>query len=184
MSEGTQDEGRYRFDQPGTLVRPGPMGRLIRLLLGLVCIQFTYEWLLVFDFTDLRAQLLWVWVALSAYFAADVVNIGFGVRWGQWPRVALAVTLGTGLALALVVDGHWVSEWLWQPLRWAEIYLFGHLGVSFLLAALLGTPGCEMRAIPDLFARLRGGAAEEHYCPGHIDAIDRFERRLYAKLRG
>lgn len=184
MDEGTRSDERYRFDAPGTLVRPGPLGRLVRLLLGLVCMHFAYDWIFTFDYTDVRAELLWVWVALSVYFAADVVNIGYGVRWSWWPRAAVVAVIAIGAGLAYGIEGTLVSEWLWQPLRWTEAYLFGHLGIAFLLATVLGTPGCEMRSIPDLYARIAGGAAEEHYCPGHIDAVDRFEHRLYARFRG
>ena len=60
--------------------------------------------------------------------------------------------------------------WVWV------LYIFAHLGLSFLLSALLGTPGCEMRAIHDLFAKLTGSQAREHHCPvGPLSGIDRWE---------
>ena len=60
--------------------------------------------------------------------------------------------------------------WVW------ELYIFAHLGLSFLLSALLGTAGCEMRAIHDLWAKLTGSQAREHHCPvGPLRSIDRWE---------
>lgn len=60
--------------------------------------------------------------------------------------------------------------WIW------ELYLFIHLGLSFLLAAILATPGCEMRAFHDLFTRLTGVPTKEHYCPvGPLHLVDQWE---------
>jgi hypothetical protein len=41
--------------------------------------------------------------------------------------------------------------WVW------ELYLFSHLGLAFVLAALIGTPGCEMRAFHNLYTQVSGG---------------------------
>ncbi len=56
------------------------------------------------------------------------------------------------------------------------VYVYAHLGLSFVLAAALATPGCEMRGIPHLVGLLRGRSSGEHYCPGFIDGLDRWER--------
>ena len=48
----------------------------------------------------------------------------------------------------------------------------------FLLAALLATPGCEMRSIHHIYSVLTGRPTAEHHCPvGPLTAIDRWERR-------
>lgn len=79
--------------------------------------------------------------------------------------------------LDLALYGTW-----WAPplgvftLLWF-IYWSAHLGVSLVLAALIATPGCEMRAIPHLWTRLTGRRTKEHYCPGFFDRLDRWERR-------
>ena len=52
--------------------------------------------------------------------------------------------------------------------------------VSFILmlAALLATPGCEMRSIHHIYSVLTGRPTAEHHCPvGPLTAIDRWERR-------
>lgn len=73
--------------------------------------------------------------------------------------------------------GRFVRFVLGVPLnRWLG-YFYGHLGVSFLLAAAIGTPGCEMRSIPELIGRARGTPSHEHRCPvGFLARIDEWER--------
>ena len=59
-------------------------------------------------------------------------------------------------------------------------YWFVHLGFSFFLAAVLATPGCEMRSIPHLWTLITRRATKEHYCPGFLDRLDRWERERRA----
>ncbi len=98
-----------KLDEPGSLPKPGPVGRVVRLLFGLLCLWFVSE-----------------------------------------------LTAAAGSLIAS--NGHVL------PLIW-ELYLFGHLGLSFVLAAAIGTPGCEMRALHDLYSRITGNPTKEHYCP-------------------
>ncbi len=68
------------------------------------------------------------------------------------------------------------SDFLAHAIRLWAIYLFTHLGVAFVISALIGTLGCEMRAFHDLFSRLTGIATKEHYCPiGPLHPIDLWE---------
>ena len=63
----------------------------------------------------------------------------------------------------------------WSIWSW-ELYIFAHLGTAFLIASLIGTPGCEMRAFHDLFSRVTGIATKEHACPvGPLRPIDDWE---------
>ena len=86
---------------------------------------------------------------------------------GVFLALAAFGTLRTGsVETALLARTIWI--WLF--------YLSTHLGLSFLLSAVLGTPGCEMRAFHDLYSRLSGNPTKEHYCPvGPLSAIDRWE---------
>ncbi len=59
-----------------------------------------------------------------------------------------------------------------------ELYVFCHLGIAFILAAVIGAPGCEMRAFHDLYSRITGAPTKEHYCPvGPLHPIDQWEAR-------
>ena len=121
--------------------------------------------------------------AFALWLLPPVVNLGFGRSWRNRPRL---VVLGLGVG-AMVVD-LLVYEQLWAPPLGAlvygtTVYIFAHLGLSFILATLLGTPGCEMRAIPDLLGRLTGRAAAEHHCPGFIQPLDDWEARRTQSAR-
>ena len=86
-----------KLDEPGSLPKPGPVGRIVRLLFGLLCL----------------------WYVNGLIMAADS-----------------------------------------------------------LVAGIVGTPGCEMRAFHDLYSRTIGKPTKEHYCPiGPLHPIDQWEAR-------
>lgn len=170
--------------EEGTLARPGPIGRLVRLLLGLACLYALYE-LILYRQDIIQTPLsvlpnIAVMVLATLLLINYVANIGFGTSWGRWPSY---VAIGSTLLLAVIA---WfmfgtTNHALPGTVLWAwMVYCFAHLGLSFVLSAMLATPGCEMRAIPELFGSLSGRAAAEHHCPiafiGRIDAWES-ERR-------
>lgn len=119
-----------------------------------------------------------IMVAATIFIINYVVNIGFGKSWGRWPSY---VAVGSTLLLAAVA---WLAfgmpdHALPGAVLWAwMVYFFVHLGVSFVLSAMMATPGCEMRAIPELIGRLSGQAAAEHHCPAaFISKIDAWESK-------
>lgn len=169
--------------EQGTLGRPGPYGRLVRLALGILCSFTVYE---LFEHSRFLIQSPVTAIAdimmmlIPAIFIFNyVVNIGFGKSWGRWPAYVLFLVL---LVFALV---SWLSFgtpnnaifgialWTWL------VYFYAHLGVSFILAAVIATPGCEMRAIPELTGKVTGRPVAEHPCPaGCITKLDEWESRL------
>ena len=171
------------LDKPGTLIRPGIIGRTTRFLFAAACF---YAFWSVLDHGD--AFLVSTPTALTKAVAAMavafwlfpyVVNIGFSKGWGRWPQVAII------LLLLAAAAGSWVSYGgIFGPpvglvmFVWL-VYVFGHLGVSFALSSVLATPGCEMRAIPHLLSLVTGQEAKEHYCPvGPLHRIDKWEASL------
>ncbi len=172
-----------KLDEPGTLPRPGPVGRLVRLALGALCLGYVYG--LVMIAGDIISPagnvrtMIWNGILPGLFLVSYVVNIGYSRAWKKWPAIISAIAfasvalvgylaLGTAetVALARLV-------WVW------ELYVFGHLGLSFLLAAIIGTPGCEMRAFHDLYSRATGMPTKEHYCPvGPLHPIDQWEAGL------
>lgn len=167
-----------RFVQPGTLLKPGPIGRTVRLLLGLL---FCYGALRygespgVFTRIDAPPLVLFAGPAVAFWLLPPVVNLGWGVNWKNRSRVYFLVlsALAAGLDL-LFYRGFWGPP-LGGLVYAVTVYTFVHLGLSFLLAAVLSTPGCEMRAIPDLIGRLTGRRALEHHCPGALTPLDNWE---------
>ena len=166
---------------PGSLMRPGSIGRLLRLVLGSACLYGLY-YLLVYREAVITTPLselpnLVVLAAVAFWIVNYVVNIGFGKSWGRWPGYVSAIVMMTSATIGWMIDGTLDNAilgaclWLWL------VYFYAHLGLSFVLAALIATPGCEMRSIPQLLGRLSGRKVQEHHCPSPlITKIDLWER--------
>ena len=166
----------FQFDQEGTLLPPGPVGRLVRLVLGLLILKFIYDWRFIIDSSDYDQPFILLWIAFSVVLVPYVVNIGFGINSGAKARFVLAGIWLAGGIIGWLAEDLFRSEFLWAVIEITQIYIYGHLGLSFFLAAFLATPGCEMRAIPHLLGKVSGQGSQEHYCPGFVDNIDSWER--------
>jgi len=171
-----------KLDEPGTLPRPGPIGRLVRLAFGALCISFVIELLQVR--TDLFEQVghvhvvIWNGLLPALFLISYVVNIGYSKALKKWPAAISAVAMMAIASLSFLATGSGESIALARALWLWELYLFGHLGAAFLLAAAIATPGCEMRAIPHLFGKISGRAVAEHHCPASfITRIDAWESK-------
>lgn len=173
---------KIRFDEPGSLAKPGPIGRSVRLVLGTLLLWLVWQLTTRASTPDWNDLTLWLLVWLGLVLVPYVVNIGFGVNWGAWPRIlSAAMLLGVAAVSYMTATSPGVSPLLWATANIWMIYIFAHLGASFLLAALLATPGCEMRAMPHLLGLLFKYEVREHYCPGFIHSIDRWEHGLHTK---
>lgn len=169
----------FRFDRPGTLARPGPIGRIVRAVLGALCLWLVWQLAADSAIADLSNPSFWFLALLALSLAPYVVNIGFGIEWGAWPRIASAIVIIAAAVVSYLMAGSPLGYGLWATVTIWMIYVYAHLGVSFLLAAVLATPGCEMRAIPHLLGLVFKQTAREHYCPGFIDNVDRWEHSRY-----
>ena len=183
----SRDRYLTTFVESGTLVTPGWIGRLVRLGLGVLLLKFFYDLLryeVLMDRGDTgltssqAPDQIWFWVLAIwlLWILPFVVNIGFGVNWRRWPQVVVLVAAGIAIVMSLSSEGKIWSE----PLGWVLLVLLLyetlHLGVSFVLSAVLATPGCEMRALPHLWTVLTGKKTTEHFCPsGFLDSLDRWE---------
>ena len=168
------------FVQPGTLARPKLIGRIVRFALGILCCYGALSYGEIpraFVRSDFPPLQLFLGPALALWLLPPVVNLGWGVNWKNRPRLFVLLLCGVAIAADIAVYGSFWGPPLGGVLYAATVYTLGHLGISFLLAALLSTPGCEMRALPDLFGKLFGRSRMEHHCPGLIDPIDEWEGR-------
>lgn len=165
----------FHFDEAGTLPPPGPIGRLVRLAAGLGLGFLVWDLLFVADSSDLQQPWLWFWAVFAGMVAPYVVNIGWGKLFGAKPRFILIGSILVAGASGYLIEETLASETLWWALNLSMLYLYGHLGLAFLLSALLATPGCEMRSLPHLYGLATGKAAAEHYCPGFVHTIDQWE---------
>ncbi|MCZ6642465.1 MAG: hypothetical protein O7G86_03735 [Gammaproteobacteria bacterium] len=173
--------------KPGSLAPPGPVGRLVRLGLGVMCLMGL--WNVTVNLGTLITEPIAVvtdpyfifLIVLGFWIFNYVVNIGFSKSWGRRPAyVSLAGFLILGV-VGFVMYGSYSSPLLGAPLFLWLSYFYGHLGLSFVLAAALATPGCEMRAIPELVGLVTGRAAEEHQCPASfLTRLDEWEQKRMA----
>lgn len=166
----------FRFDEPGTIARPGPIGRIVRISLGALCLWLVWQLVTRSEPQDLFNPSFWVMAAFGLMLAPYVVNIGFGVKWGAWPAVFSLAAILAAAAYGYAMSGSTSGTLLWATVAIWMAYIYGHLGISFVLSAILATPGCEMRAIPHLLGSVFRSEAREHYCPGFIENIDQWER--------
>ena len=160
------------------LVRPGALGRVIRAglglatlgwLLGLVTIWREALWGGEVPLLDVRFLAL---VGFALWGTSYVFNIAFGFSWGN--RTRTGIVAGAGLAgLVGLVAGSGFPNAVFGVYLWAWfVALTGLLGPAHLLAATLGTPGCEMRSYVHALTLLRGGDVNAVLCPGGIDRFD------------
>ena len=171
-----------KLDEPGSLPRPGPIGRLVRLAIGLLGVWFITGLLDVFN--DLLNEsghirsFMWNGLVFGLFLISYVINIGFSRAWQKWPAF---ISGGIFVAIAgfgYLTKGTIETEFLARAVWGWEFYVFSHLGAAFVLASLIGTPGCEMRAFHDLYSRLTGIPTKEHYCPvGPLHPIDQWEAK-------
>ena len=164
------------------LVRPGLVGRAIRVALGVGTLS-----LLVDLLTGWRSELwrgavpahdvgFWVLVCLALFATSYVFNIALGLSWGQKTRTGILAGAGLAGLIGVVTGGGFPSALLGVYL-WIWFAAFaGLLGPAFLLAAALGTPGCEMRSYVHALTLLRGGDVSAVVCPGGIDRFDHISR--------
>ncbi|MDX1403311.1 MAG: hypothetical protein R3192_02175 [Woeseiaceae bacterium] len=168
--------------EPGSLQRPGSLGRIVRIALGFMCAS------LVKGLLEVSGQLLTVGGQIRSfmifgllaglYLISYVVNIGFSRDWKKWPAIVSAAIFVAISGFGIVTEGRLQTELLARALWAWQMYVFIHLGAAFIIAGLIGTPGCEMRAFHDLYSRLTGKPTKEHYCPvGPLHPIDRWEAK-------
>lgn len=171
-----------RLEPKGTLVRPGPIGRLVRLLFGILCLWYVAG--LIQVGSDLLTQsgeihgVVWNGILPGLLLVSYVINIGFSRNWKKRPALISAALLGAIACVGYLAGGTVDTAALARALWFWELYVFGHLGVSFVVASAIGTPGCEMRAFHDLYSRITGVESKEHECPiGPLRPIDQWEAR-------
>lgn len=185
MTSDTKSKIETRFEDPGSLLKPGPIGRTVRLLWG-VFLAWVFVTLLAAREVFFGTAFPWevsLAIAVALVVFPYVVNIGFGQNWRHWPRIVVAVLIVLGMVLNGTLYGTvWSPGLGWFVFVWL-LYFCGHLGISFLVASIIATPGCEMRALPHLWTLLTGRETKEHYCPGHIGSVDKWEARWKSAQR-
>lgn len=171
-----------KLDSPGTLSKPGPIGRLVRLGFGYICLHYIYQlWsvrsALISEDGSIRS-LLWNGIVIGLVLISYVINIGFSRSWKKWPAIVSTLILLAGVGTNYLMFGTAQGQISALVIYIWLLYVFTHLGLAFMVAAVIGTPGCEMRAFHYLYTLLTGKETKEHHCPiGPLSAIDKWENK-------
>ncbi len=169
-----------KLEEHGSLTRPGPIGRLVRLAFGVMCLYYVTGLLslqgdMLTESGSIKS-LIWNGVLPGLFLVSYVINIGFSRAWKKWPAAASAFLLASIAAYGYLQSGSPETLLLAKAIYWWEIYLFTHLGLAFTLSAVIATPGCEMRAFHHLYSLITGTPTKEHSCPvGPLTPIDKWE---------
>lgn len=164
-------------ERPGDLPRPGLVGRLVRVAFAVPFAYLIFSIggdLVIGTFTPppltdvgyLVAIALFGWLTPVALGELTLQDLG-------WTPLFTVASLGMiAAATGLLVEGTLLSTILGAYLDVWMLSVSTLMAPALLLAAILGTPGCEMRAYAHLIQRLRGGDAEQITCRGWIDRFD------------
>ena len=168
------------LDEPGSLPRPGPIGRLVRLAFGLTCAWYIQGLLVVsnqlMDSSGHVRPVVWNGIVVGLFLISYVINIGYSRSWKKWPAIVSAALFLIVAGIGYITSASFQTELLARTIWGWEVYLFTHLGLAFLISGIIATPGCEMRAFHDLYTRVTGVPTKEHYCPvGPLHPIDQWE---------
>ncbi len=169
-----------KLEEQGSLTKPGPIGRLTRLVFGVICLYYVYSlWSLQGEMLTESGSikpLIWNGLVPGMFLVSYIVNIGFSRAWKKRPAAASALLLASVATYEYLQSGSISTIILAKAIYWWELYLFGHLGLAFAVSAVIATPGCEMRAFHHLYSIFTGTPTKEHYCPvGPLAPIDRWE---------
>ena len=80
----------FKFDKPGTLNKPGWIGRVVRLAMaGFCAYAFYIIYINISNFLLGPPQhaLVWVLILLALHLLPFVLNIGFGKLWRTRPQI-------------------------------------------------------------------------------------------------
>lgn len=175
-----------RLTDAGSLPMPGPIGRLVRLAFGALCLFYVVDlWAIRRNPVAASGQispLLLNGTIFGLFLVSYVVNIGLSQSWKKWSAVVCALGLAGAAGISRVVYGDYESALSANALLIWLLYIFTHLGIAFVLSSLIGTPGCEMRAFHHFWSRITGQTTKEHVCPiGPLTPIDNWEARRRAQ---
>jgi peptidoglycan/LPS O-acetylase OafA/YrhL len=150
--------------------RAPPVGRVLRVLLGLVLIAYVTP---VYFQVPARIAVDSLLLILGLIVVYSLIHILASRRIVQF-NSCLGSVLGLGLLVALYVAGGSGSPILGRGKGQLAAVTF--LGISLVVAGVRGLPGCELLAISGLFFRENTELACLIFSP-----LDRLERKLRSK---
>ncbi|MPZ70181.1 MAG: hypothetical protein GEU71_11740 [Actinobacteria bacterium] len=121
----------------------------------------------------------WVWIVtgLAIYYSLyQLPSTGFGAAWGRRVAVVFGAVVAATAVFTLLGNGElWAAPLTWLLYGLATGFLI-LVTISFVIAVILGTPGCEIGGLAELIRRLRGDTgAEAMWCIVGLHRIDEWE---------
>ena len=154
-------------------LRPGPLGRAARILLGLILLRFFWGFVTGFEAVAQPGNIaLYFWAAIGM-FSHVLGTVLPPLRQERLRKLIV----GFSVLIALGITRAVFHSWWGPPIAWTLYVLalagMGILGLEFTLAGLVGQIGCEKTVIPNL---LRRNSPPQVESCALWDPIDRWER--------
>ena len=132
------------MNETTALPRPGWLGRGIRLGLAAFFLYFLAQIVVGYRLGGSPSShdpLAWIALVYIAWALPEIVNLGFGLHWGRWPRHVFLALLLLGGAVDLARGAGVPGPAFGLVFFTTAAYAFGHLGLSFVVAGVDATPG-------------------------------------------
>ena len=149
--------------------RAPPIGRALRILLGLVLLVYAAPVYLRVSLRVVIESLLLILALIAMYAVILIVS-------SRFIRPILGHIIALGLLVALYIAGSSRLPILGD--RKGQLAAVTFLGVSLVVAGVRAHPGCELVAIPGAFFRNRAELPCLIFSP-----LDKLERQLRDKRR-
>ena len=137
--------GETEFRSAGSLQKPGPIGRSVRITTGLLCFYLLYQ--TIQGYTGIVSSefpavvSLWLGVLFCFHGLPHILNVGYARNWGMWPRWG-----SLGIALVASALSYLQKGSFWGPEIGLVVFLLMffvlvHLAPTLTLAGIIATPG-------------------------------------------
>jgi hypothetical protein len=159
------------------LAPPGPLGLVVRSILGVISVYFFValptKWNVFLELDPIESDRFYTLVTL--WLLSEVFTITFRRPWGVWPTVVFVVggaaIGGAGLLMAGEVWTPVLAGWVYA----GDLLVMAALAVSFPVAIVTRSPGCELDALTRLIVGPRDEAVKRRGCAVGLDRLDRWE---------
>ena len=164
------------------LAPAGIIGRIGKFSMGAAQLLGVYSlaggYMLVTRETPTVGLSFWIFAGLAFALVSWTVNLAYRRSWGAKPFYVVTALAAAGALYGFATAGTFWSLPFALVVYVVTMYVHGHMGFCHVLAALIATPGCEMRAIDHLRSKLTGNKVSLQICPGIWTPLDNWEARI------
>ena len=110
VSIHTEAKGAIRYSPAGTLPKPGVVGRVVRGLLGILCLSLVADVMQASSPAVLGQSGWWMVMALGLLLVNYVVNLGFGLSAKNLPVILSALLIGGAAEMTYAAEATLVGN--------------------------------------------------------------------------